>query len=290
MIDWFTVLVQIVNFLILLALLKRFLYQRLLDAMARREEKIQAQVKEAEDKNREAEKLRDEARRQVEELDRQREEKSQQIRSEVENLRRQRMTELRAEIERLREEWRESVRNEQSLFLQHLTREIAGRLSVVARAVFESLANANLENRIIELFLEKAGAEAAGQLKALTDSVNRANGKISISSSFEIDETMRTKIENTLRRVCASVLVADFQIDPELICGIELRTTDYKVVWSIEDYLASLQDLINRAIEEEMHELPLLNGDSAKASPAPATSGVARADAGEQPQVKMHAS
>ena len=40
MIDWFTVAAQIVNFLILVALLKYFLYGRIVDAMDRREQSI----------------------------------------------------------------------------------------------------------------------------------------------------------------------------------------------------------------------------------------------------------
>ena len=40
LINWFTVLAQIINFLILVFLLKRFLYKPILRAMAEREEKM----------------------------------------------------------------------------------------------------------------------------------------------------------------------------------------------------------------------------------------------------------
>ena len=42
LIDWFTVGAQLLNFLILVCLMKRFLYQPVLDAIAAREQKIAA--------------------------------------------------------------------------------------------------------------------------------------------------------------------------------------------------------------------------------------------------------
>ena len=50
LINWFTVLAQIVNFLILVVLLKYLLYNRIIKAMDEREGKIQLRLKEAEAK------------------------------------------------------------------------------------------------------------------------------------------------------------------------------------------------------------------------------------------------
>jgi F-type H+-transporting ATPase subunit b len=44
LIDWFTVGAQLLNFIILVWLMKRFLYQPVLDAIAAREQKIAAQL------------------------------------------------------------------------------------------------------------------------------------------------------------------------------------------------------------------------------------------------------
>ena len=49
-IDWFTVIAQVINFLILVWLLKRFLYKPILNAIDEREKKIAAQIKDAVDK------------------------------------------------------------------------------------------------------------------------------------------------------------------------------------------------------------------------------------------------
>ncbi len=56
--DWFTVVAQIINFLILVALLKRFLYGPIIRAMDRREAEIASRMDAASDKTADAEKQR----------------------------------------------------------------------------------------------------------------------------------------------------------------------------------------------------------------------------------------
>src|ERR1039457_7200635 len=67
LIDWFTVLAQVVNFLILVWLLKRFLYRPILDAIDAREKRIAKELADAE-----AKKERDEFQHKNEEFEQQR--------------------------------------------------------------------------------------------------------------------------------------------------------------------------------------------------------------------------
>jgi F-type H+-transporting ATPase subunit b len=60
LIDWFTVGAQALNFIILVWLLKRFLYKPILDAIDAREKRIAAELADADKKKAEAQKERDE--------------------------------------------------------------------------------------------------------------------------------------------------------------------------------------------------------------------------------------
>src|ERR1035438_10738701 len=72
LIDWFTVLAQVVNFLILVWLLKRFLYRPILDAIDAREKRIAKELADADAKKTEAQKERDEFEQKNQECDQQR--------------------------------------------------------------------------------------------------------------------------------------------------------------------------------------------------------------------------
>ena len=71
-IDWFTVVAQAINFLILVWLLKRFLYRPILHAIDERKKGIANQLAEAEAKKAEAQKERDDFQHKNEEFDQER--------------------------------------------------------------------------------------------------------------------------------------------------------------------------------------------------------------------------
>ena len=72
LIDWFTVGAQALNFIILVWLLKRFLYKPILNAVDAREKRIAAELADADAKRAEAQKERDEFQHKNEEFDQQR--------------------------------------------------------------------------------------------------------------------------------------------------------------------------------------------------------------------------
>ena len=68
LIDWFTVGAQALNFLILVWLMKRFLYKPILNAIDAREKRIAAELADADAKKAEAQKERDEFQSKNEEI------------------------------------------------------------------------------------------------------------------------------------------------------------------------------------------------------------------------------
>ena len=72
LIDWFTVGAQALNFIILVWLLKRFLYKPILNAVDAREKRIAAELADADTKKAEAKSERDEFKQKNETFDQQR--------------------------------------------------------------------------------------------------------------------------------------------------------------------------------------------------------------------------
>ena len=72
LIDWFTVGAQALNFLILVWLMKRFLYKPILDAIDAREQRIAAELADADAKRDAAQRERDKFQHKNEEFDQQR--------------------------------------------------------------------------------------------------------------------------------------------------------------------------------------------------------------------------
>jgi len=116
-VDWFVLFAQLVNFLILIYLLKRFLYTRVIRAMNEREAKITARFEEAEKLKRKAE----EAARGYEEKNSSLKVQADKMLSEAREAanRRQRalMDQAREEVDAIRRRWYETGLQEKTSFL-----------------------------------------------------------------------------------------------------------------------------------------------------------------------------
>ena len=87
LIDWFTVAAQIFNFLILVALLKHFLYGRIINAMDRREARITSRLQDAEEKKKLAEEEAAEYNQKIQDFNVQREEMFYHVKEDAEAFR-----------------------------------------------------------------------------------------------------------------------------------------------------------------------------------------------------------
>ncbi len=111
-VDWLTVAAQIVNFLILAALLKRFLYRPIVTTMAARQHYIDQQLQEARHLKAQAERLIAAYRRRLEDLEAERRHLIDQARREAETERQALLEKARIEVEEKRRQWREDLARE----------------------------------------------------------------------------------------------------------------------------------------------------------------------------------
>ncbi|GLI33709.1 F0F1 ATP synthase subunit B family protein [Desulforhabdus amnigena] len=250
LIDWFTVVAQIVNFLVLVALLKHFLYGRIIRAMEVREEKIASRLQDAEDERREALREAEDYRRKAKELEERREELLLMVKEEVEGERKRLLHEARAEVNEFQRKWHENIRQEKDAFLLDLKRRVSVEVCLMARHVLSNLANKQLEKQIMEVFLERLLSHNEEELRVLRESFGQSGGRVLMRSSFEIPEESRARMMEALRDRIGEELDFEFEVSADLICGIELRANAHKIGWNMENYLKTLEEDILRVIEE----------------------------------------
>ena len=109
LIDWFTIAAQVLNFLILVWLLKHFLYKPILQAIDAREQRIATELADADAKKAEAQKERDEFQDKNEEFDQQRTALLIKAKDEVKAERQRLLEEARQAAEALRAKRQDSV-------------------------------------------------------------------------------------------------------------------------------------------------------------------------------------
>lgn len=254
MLDWFTVTVQIISFLILVALLKYFFYGRILavvdareQAFARRNEEIA--VREEEARNQLAV-----YQHKLEELEKNRQTRLAELKREMEITRKELLGTTRAEVETTRKKWLEAIRHEQAAFLHSLRGQVGVAACSLARLALQQIAGRELEGQIVEAFLSHVESLAQAERDSIQAAFNQGSQRLSVHSAFELDPPIRDRIVDALRRHLGARGEIDFIPRSSLICGIQVQTDGHCLGWELGEHLNRIEEKLQRALEEGMRD------------------------------------
>ncbi len=262
LIDWFTVGAQVLNFLILVWLLKRFLYKPILDAIDARETRIAAEIGDADAKRVEAEKERENFEKKNEEFDRARAGFLLQAEGEAAAERERLLEEARQAANAWSSKHRDALSNEARSLNEDISRRAQEEVFAIARKTLLDLAGSTLEERMSEVFTRRLRALDDEAKQGLAASLNASSELPLVRSAFELPPEQRAAICQALNESCGVETELRFETAPELVSGIELTTHGQKVAWSISDYLGSLKKSVSELLEEEASSETVNDGDS----------------------------
>ena len=252
LIDWFTVVAQAVNFLILVWLMKRFLYQPIVKALDAREQRNAAELADADMKKAEARTEREEYKRRNDEFDQQRAGLLTKATNDAAAEHSRLLDQVRKDADELRGKLQDKLNNEYRNLHEEIARRTQAEVFSIARKTLSELSGASLEQRMIEVFLQR--------LREMDDSERSklaaiaAEDLISVRSAFELPQPQQASIEASIKAALGTRNQVRFEIVPNLIGGIELILHGQKVAWSISDHLSSLEKELTTLLKAQLHE------------------------------------
>jgi F-type H+-transporting ATPase subunit b len=251
LIDWFTVFAQVVNFLILVGLLKRFLYRPILDAIDARERRIAQALADAAAKQDEARKERDEYQHRNEAFEQRRGALLSQATEAAQAEGRRLLDEARRAADALAARRREALRSEQRNLSEALGQRAREEVFAIARKALADLADTSLEARMGEVFTRRLRELDEQAKTALGEALRMASEPALVRSAFDLPAAQREAIRQALDATFAAAIPLRFETAPNLVSGIELSTNGQKLGWSIADYLASLEQAVDELLREK---------------------------------------
>jgi len=256
LIDWFTVGAQALNFLILVWLMKRFLYRPILKAIDTREKLIAKELADAEAKKSEAQKERDEFQHKNEEFDQQRAALLTKATDEAKAEGLRLLEAARQAADALSAKRQESLVSDARNLNQAISRLTQQEVFAITRKALADLATTSLEERMGEVFDRRLRA-LNGQAKNVLGQALKINSEPAlIRSTFDLPAAQRAAIQNALNETFSADIHLRFETSPDLVSGIELSANGQKVGWTIADYLASLQKGVSELLKEKDRPAP----------------------------------
>lgn len=251
LIDWFTVAAQIVNFLILVWLLKHFLYKPILDAIDAREKRIAAELADADKKKAEAEKERADFDDKNKTFDQQRSVLLGKAADEAKAERERLIDQAKKDAASLRANLADSLRGDQVRLASEITHLAEKEVFAIVRKTLTDLATASLEERVVEVFTRHLRELDPKVKELLSTAIKNSSQPALVRSAFILPADQQSAIQNALNETFSAVVTIKFEDSQDVICGIELTANGQKVAWSIASYLTSLSKKVGDLVDTQ---------------------------------------
>jgi len=288
LINWFTVIAQLINFIILVFLLKRFLYQPILNTMHKRQKHIESQWQEAEQEREKAKKEASSYRRQQQQLNERRNALMSEAKEKAEQHRQTLVKNARDEVDQIQAKWQASVRRKQRLFFDRLQEKVSEKTVEITRKILFDLAEISLEQQVVSRFIGNLQNLENSERETIAQALEQSPEPILIRSRFELSEETQNQIFDLLQQQIfpdqsltlepediedqnsedqngqaepteaeeeeEEKILVQFEPSSDLICGIELLAGGYELAWSFHDYLQQIQRDISEVIQAEIRQ------------------------------------
>jgi len=217
--DWFTLAAQLVNFVLLLLLLRVFLYRPILEVMAERERRTAAPLEEARRLADEATQERETLRQERAVFERESAERLAGAMREAEEKRERRLEVVEREMAELRAGASEAVARDLARIADELRARLADLVVDEVRRTLASVAGAELDQPAWARFEERLRALPAERRGALAAA---AEGRVKVVTPRPLAAATADAARSALGELLGAEHVG-FATDPDLLLGVALE-------------------------------------------------------------------
>ena len=253
LIDWFTVGAQALNFLILVWLMKRFLYKPILNAIDAREKGIAAELADAGAKKAEAQKEHEEFTQKNAQFDQERGALLTKATDEAKAERQRLLDDARKAADTLSVKRQETLRADAQTLNQSISRQAQQEVFAITRKTLADLATTSLEERLGEVFTRRLRTMNGAAKAGLGEALKTASEPALVRSAFDLPAEQRAAIQNAVNETFSAEIRLKFETAPDLVSGIELASNGQKVGWNIADYLASMEKGVGELLKDKVN-------------------------------------
>ena len=247
-INWFEIIVQMINFFILLFILQKLFYKPVIKAMEDRQERINNIRNEADRKREEADELIQEYEQNKKELEEKKEKMMDEAIKEADEKKESLLESYKEEAREKRESYINEVKEEKENFLNEL-RSTLGRSSVnIASKILETITEEELTDKIFKTFIKKIESL---EKEKINEEIKLSKEEIILSSSETLSEKQKDTFEKTISDKFNDSIEIEYEVDEDLIKGFELKLESLTVHTNIKNYLKEAEDNIKEIIDKK---------------------------------------
>jgi len=240
--NWSTFLLEIFNFLVLVWILKRFLYQPVLDVITRRRATIEAQLAEARQLHVDADTLKEKYEHRLADWEQERQKAMDKLLHEIEENRLHQLENLKAELAQEEEKNRVARSRQDKQAIREIEQRALQQGAGFASRLLAEAAGPELENRLFDLLLDGLNVMSAEQISVLDNKWGESPERILVTSAYPLVENKRHQLEETLSRVTGLSDPVFYEQDAKLLAGLNITIGAWVLQLNVRDELQGFME------------------------------------------------
>jgi F-type H+-transporting ATPase subunit b len=220
--NWTTFLLEIINFLVLVWILKRFLYKPVLDVIARRRSGIENQLHDAHQLQDEANQLKAEYENRLADWEKERQQLRDKLAQELDEERARQLDKLQKTLAQEREKIQVAESRRQAEVEREIEHRALRQGALFASRLLARAAGPELQTRLVQLFLEDISSLDDDRISGLRSQWGETTETIEVISAYPVEKEQQKLIESELLRIRALDVPVAFTQNPELLAGLRI--------------------------------------------------------------------
>jgi F-type H+-transporting ATPase subunit b len=258
--DWTTIAFQVINFLVLAAVLYRFVFRPVMGRVQERRAEREQLMKKTRKDQEEADSIRQALTERLEGAEREADQIVTEAQKRAEAERQQMLEEIEAEIERMLTDARQDVQQMRHQAMDKFHDELIGAILDVSAQVIRQAAPAEVHDRLLEQLTNRIwemGREEMERVRAFRRSLGERTPTAHVTTAKPLSPQQQAELARTFTALADRHVDIHLDTDPALAAGMRVRLGDIVVDNSIAGRLGELQEEASQALRESLsHERP----------------------------------
>jgi F-type H+-transporting ATPase subunit b len=236
-IDVWTLLFQIINFVVLLFILKRILYKPVKEIIEKRRGLIQQSIDNAEKTEKEALELKEKYQQELNSIGTLKSQMTEKLREEIEEERKKLLERAKEEAEQIIEREKEVIERDKDRTEAEVRDKAVEIVSAFATSLLRDISDRELHGALFKRLLTEIR-----QITKRIPSVSKTDGILDVElvSAFEPGENEIRMIQDAIESATARKTHIKTAVDDSLIAGAKLRLYDLNYDASLSGQISSL--------------------------------------------------
>lgn len=232
-----TFILEIINFLILVWILKRFFYKPVLDVIARRKADIEETVANAQTIQNNAEALEQQYASRLIDWEREKQAAQRTLADELQQQRDRQLAALQRELETEREKEEVLIQRKLENERQQIVETALLQGGQFATRLLSAVSGPELEQRLTALLLDQLKKLPADQRDRLRAVNAQALDQAIITSAYPLDDSTRQTLEQACKKTLQVNGTFHYQQDPNLLAGLRINIGSWVLTTNLQDEL-----------------------------------------------------